>query len=150
MMQTDSHPFPGVFFALTGILLLALLAVLGYEVYQHTRPEDNPLRYPVPQQIQGSATIKAGDPLIVKAQKCNDSDGPVLVEGTSWWKRRDAAGLVPYITGQRVADSGCQDFTFTNVTPTTLAPGTWRLEGRDCIKPNVCALWFSKDFQVVP
>lgn len=147
-MEHDS--FPHLWFASLTVLFIALGSLLAYDVYQELRPPYNPLRYPVPQRITSSAVVQAGDVLLVNAQKCNDSHEPVLVIANSWWKRQDDQGLVPYQSGQRVLEPGCVTLMFTNTTPETLAPGLWRLEGRECIKTDVCGTWFSDTFRVVP
>ena len=113
----------------------------------------NPLRYPVPQEVVTPGDLKPGDTLTTRGTKCNTSDEPVTIQGSdSFYVRLDAHGIVPGSIGRTLtlAAHECLDRTFSRTLP-EIEPGTWRLQGQDCVIPEnkFCRSWYSEGFTVV-
>ena len=157
----DLHNGGRILFAAFAFFLVATAMLLGAVIVSATKSgEKNPLRYPVPQELVGSRTLRAGDEFSVHRLKCNDGDAAVGVTLiSSDWREILPNGSMgmgfPYRSGTVpliIPAHECNERNGLNQIPLDLAPGKWQLEGLDCIVPEkrLCRPWYTQVFDVVP
>lgn len=139
----------------TGLLCLATLA---YATLRHG--EQMPVRYLIPIPIVGDATtFRAGEPVVFRRTRCNDSAHPETVASASYYRRVDLvqpAFNVPS-NGDSVVTAkgnenpdGCETTRLTVTLPAELIPGLYVYEGQACLKRDtkLCTSWKTEQFSV--
>ena len=141
----------------TKFIVLALILGVGAGIgalATQVSKSGNPLRYPVPQEVVTPGPVHEGATLTTRSVKCNTSGEAITVLGAdSYYVRIDAHGTIPAgIPGIAnrtlvIAAHECLDRTFTRTLP-DLEPGTWRIQGQDCVIPEGkwCRSWYSESF----
>ena len=139
---------------IVGLLVIAFSgSLLAVNLYTRLS-EHNPLKYPLPQAVLNAGPLKPGDAFIRYVTKCNDSKEAITIKGSdTLFVRLDASGTVintqATSASQLVLAGGeCLTRTFSSPIP-ALEPGTWRLQGRDCVLgTEYCRSWFTGGFTV--
>lgn len=159
-MSPSINSFSNRFFAISATIFLVGIAFLIASAYLQfvVDVEENPLRYPVPQDIVGTTVLHQGNSFPVHRLKCNDGDTQVSVLGQSDWRQLgDDGGFkqgIPYRASSVplvMPAHECNEREGLNEIPLNLPLGRWVLEGEDCITPKltVCRPWFTEPFDVV-
>ena len=144
-----------------GVFMIVALSLTALNVYLVSSPDEpyNPLRYSHPQIINGSKVLHPGDEFTVHRIKCNDGDEILAVVGHSDWRQigpsGDVIGGTPYRSSSIpliLPPHECNERDGLNQIPLDMKPGTYILEGTDCVTPGfkICRAWETEKFEVIP
>lgn len=134
------------------VAFVALFVAIGLWAWLSLGEDSNPLDYPVPQQVVNDGPFSPGGVVEIFGIKCNVSDQPVHITGSSFWKKQgdgSPQNVISHFSGSRVLEPKCIEQVFENVLPENMPSGFWRLEGEDCVDgKRFCAAYFSDTFEV--
>ena len=122
-----------------------------------------PFHNPSPQRVNSfivgskspSALISDGY-VITLAQKCNNSRTALQYYGEMQWTMVEPFRItVGNKSGNSVREPGCHNYTYRNIFPPDLIPGTWRIEGFDRVIDPIAGRiqeepWYTENFEVLP
>lgn len=134
--------------ALVAVIFLIVPTVLL--VRELNRSTFEPLHTPSPQRVENHE-VRAGDVLVVHAEKCNHTDEPVAIESLAIFRNLDNRDAVPYREGFGARDPGCTKLRYENQIPPDLPPGNWRVEGIDIARRGEDVQqepWYTEPFEV--
>ncbi len=131
-------------------LVLLATSIVFLAVALIASASSTPLENIVPQEIAETGPFREHEVISVTAVKCNNSDKPIDVSVTAFWRDMESVTLrtIPYVTGVATRPVGCTTYHLTNPIP-DLDPGVWRLEGTDTTSEGQVEPWYTENFEVV-